>query len=85
MELIDTFHSPAFIDCYTFVFDEIDPLTHLYTMLATSETGRNFSQWTEGHYIPGEDNSHLGERVRFADVGRPLVEHVLGRMQEGEA
>ena len=82
MRLIDCFYQEGVIDCYTFVFDEQSPMTGYYTMLATSEEGRGFSQWTEGMYDPDGDNSHLGERPRI--IGERLVNHVLGRLTEGE-
>lgn len=80
MKLIDCFYQEGVIDCYTFVFDERSPLNGYYTMLATSETGCAFSQWTEGLYAPDRDNSHLGERPRF--IGEQLVHHVLARLEE---
>jgi hypothetical protein len=84
MELLDCFYQRDIpvIDRYSFVFDERDPRTCYYTMLATSETGGDFSQWTEGYYEPGGKNLHLGERVDFQSLGKALVEHVLGRMEE---
>jgi hypothetical protein len=45
MNLIDSYSKPGVIDCYTFVFDEHNPRTGYYTMLATDETGGMFSQW----------------------------------------
>jgi hypothetical protein len=80
MELIDTFYQEHMIDCFTFVFDEVDPLTGYNTMLATSETGADFSQWTEGLYVPEGNNSHLGNQV--CAIGKVLVEHVAGRLEE---
>ena len=82
MHLIDAYYQPGVIDCYTFVFDERNPRTAYYTMLATDETGGMFSQWTEGVYDPDGANEHLGERVRLQQLGTVLVEHVLGRMNE---
>ena len=84
MELVDCFYQRDIpvIDRFTFVFDEHDPRSGYYTMLATSETGATFSQWTEGAYEPGGKNLHLGERVDFQSLGKVLVEHVLGRMEE---
>ena len=84
MELVDCFYQRDIpvIDCFTFVFDERDPRTGYWTMLATSETGASFSQWTEGYYEPDGKNLHLGERVEFQSVGSILVAHVLGRMEE---
>ncbi len=84
MELLDCFYQRDLpvIDRYSFVFDERDPRTGYYTMLATSETGGAFSQWTEGTYEPRGKNLHLGERVRFQDLGRVRIEHVLGRVSD---
>jgi len=84
MELVDCFYQRDIpvIDRYSFVFDERDPRSGFYTMLATSQTGGAFSQWTEGYYEPGGKNLHLGERVDFQSVGKVLVAHVLGRMEE---
>ena len=84
MGLIDVFYAPEYIDCYTFVFDDIDPHSGLYTMLGTSETGTGFSQWTEGKYEPNGDNSHLGAQRHFTpeDIGEALVKHVIWRMDD---
>ncbi len=84
MELVDCFYQRDIpvIDRFTFVTDERDPRTGFRTMLATSETGASFSQWTEGFYEPGGKNLHLGQRVDFQSVGKVLVQHVLGRMEE---
>ena len=84
MELLDCFYQreDPVIDRYTFVFNERDPRTGDNTMLDTSETGSAFSQWTSGFYEPGGTNAHLGERVDFQSVGKTLVGHVLGRMNE---
>lgn len=83
--LIDVFRTDTpVIDKWTFVFNETNPYNHgYYTMLATSETGWGFSQWTEGDYDPGGDNAHLGYRPRR--IGETLVNYVLSRMTEGEA
>lgn len=85
LQLLDVFRTDApVIDCWTFVFNEMNPSYRGYhTMLATSETGQSFSQWTEGEYDPDGDNAHLGYRPRF--IGETLVNHVLRRMTEGEA
>jgi hypothetical protein len=82
MNPIDSYYKPGVIDCYTFVFDESNPRTEYYTMLATDETGGMFSQWTEGTYDTNGANEHLGERVLFQHLGKVLVEHVLDRMKE---
>jgi hypothetical protein len=81
MRLIDCFYPEGMVDCYTLVFDERDPWTNYYTMLATDDhDGRVFSQWTAGFYEPGEANPHLGERPRL--IGETLLHHVIGRMQD---
>ncbi len=80
-QLIDCFHSnEPVIDTWTFVFNEVNPLTGYYTMLATDNTGWGFSQFSEGLYRPGGDNAHLGERPRY--IGERLVNHVLRRVGE---
>lgn len=79
VKLIDVYHtSEPVIDTWTFVVDEVDPTTGYYDMLATSETGHVFSQWTSGEYDPDGENSHLGERPRV--IGELLVNHVIARM-----
>jgi len=75
--LIDVFYKSGTIDCFTFVFAERDPRTGSYTMLATDEEGRNFSQWTEGRYDPNGNNEHLG--ARLCVIGKALVERVRAR------
>jgi hypothetical protein len=82
LNLIDSYYKPGVIDCYTFVFDDRNPTTEYYTMLATDETGAMFSQWTEGMYDPNGANEHLGVRVLFQYLGKVLVDHVLDRMRE---
>jgi hypothetical protein len=84
MELLDCFYQRNLpvIDRFTFVYDEQDPRTGYFTMLATSETGASFSQWTEGFYEPEGKHLHLGERVEFQRAGKLLVAHVLGRIAE---
>jgi hypothetical protein len=44
MELPDAYFHPGTIDYSTFVFNEQDPRTGYYTMLATDEEGVMFSQ-----------------------------------------
>jgi hypothetical protein len=41
-----------------------------------------FSQWTEGVYDPTGANEQLSESVLFQRLGKVLVEHVLGRIEE---
>lgn len=82
MNLIDSYYKPGTIDCYTFVFDERSPQTGYYAMLATSEDGVKFSQWTDGFYDPDGTNEHLGMRVLFQYLGQVLIDHVLDRMNE---
>ena len=82
MKLIDCFYQAGVIDCWTFVFDEQSPPRGYYTMLAASESGRVFSQWTEGLYDPSPDgdNAHLGQRPRV--IGETLVNHVFARTSD---
>lgn len=80
MKLLDAFRtSEPVLDCWSFVTDEIDPSTGYYDMLATSENGQVFSQWTSGQYEPGVANEHLGERPRY--MSEVLLNHVLERLQ----
>lgn len=78
MKIIDGFYLPGTIDCWTFVTDDVDLLTGYRTMLAVDETGAAFSQFTEGMYEEGGDNSHLGERPRL--MNERLLNHILDRM-----
>lgn len=78
MRLIDCFYQEGVIDCYTFVFDERDPWTNYFTMLATDHDGSKFSQWADGFYELGEANPHLGVRPQL--IGEALVNHVIGRL-----
>ena len=81
MEMLDAFYQPNVIDSYTFVFDEQEPRTNLYTVLATDRDGVMFSQWTEGFFDPNGTNDHLGRHVIFGYVGKQLINHVLDRME----
>jgi hypothetical protein len=83
MKLIDVFYHPDLLDGWTFVTDDYDAHTGYYSMLGTDDTGRIFSQWTEGFYEPLEDNFHLGERPRYLPEG--LLDHVLWRMSDGDS
>ena len=80
MELIDTFYQPGTIDCYTFVFDDQDPNTGYYAMLAMSEDGVTFSQWTDGLYDPAGTNEYLGERVDFHQLGSKVLDCFFARV-----
>jgi hypothetical protein len=68
MELIATFYKPATIDCYTCVFDELNPGGY-NTMLAMSEDGHTFSQWTSGLYDADGDNGQAISTSRMSRVG----------------
>jgi hypothetical protein len=70
------------IDNWTTVFDDVDPLTGDYLMLATDHDGFMFSQWTDGQYEPDGDNSHLGYRPRL--MSEALLDHILWRMRDDE-
>jgi len=84
LEIIDTFYTDEpVIDRWTVVFNERNPLTGYHTMLALDYDARMFSQFTEGQYTPDGDNSHLGNQVCL--IGKKLVEHVAGRLSDGEA
>jgi hypothetical protein len=84
VRMIDQFYQPGTYDAYTFVFDEQDPRTGYYTMLALSEDGSSFSQWTEGLYTPGEANEHLGRRVARDELGQAVLTAVDARLGESE-
>jgi hypothetical protein len=79
MELLATFYKPDTIDCYTFVFDELNPGGY-NTMLALSEDGYTFSQWTEGLYDRDGDNEHLGARVDFHHLGKRILNAFFSRI-----
>lgn len=80
MKLIDIFYKPRVYDAYTFVFDEQDTQTSYFTMLALSEDGHTFSQWTEGVYDPIGDNEHLGQRVVLSAVGAAALDGFFHRL-----
>ena len=80
MELIDSYRKGGVLDCYTFVFDEKDPRTGLFTMLALSEDGYTFSQWTSGIYDPEGDNEHLGKRVLLSVIGTRALNGFFARL-----
>jgi hypothetical protein len=79
MELIDQFHKDGVIDAYTFVFDEINP-DGSNTMLALSEDGYQFSQWTSGLYDPEGENEHLGGRVLLSEIGAHALDGFFSRL-----
>ena len=82
-KILDAFYvDEPVIDRWTIVFNEVNPFNGLYTMLATDDTGRGFSQWTEGRYTLEGNNSHLGYQVCL--IGGVLLRHVLARMAEGQ-
>lgn len=82
LHLIDQFYRPGTYDAYTFVFDEPDPQTGYYTMLALSEDGVSFSQWTAGVYAPGETNDHLGSRVALYELGSAVLTAFCRRLAD---
>lgn len=84
LHLIDQFYRPGTYDAYTFVFDEQDPRTGYYTMLALSEDGASFSQWTEGLYTPGVANEHLGRRVALYELGSAVLTAFCQRIVDPE-
>ena len=79
MELIATCYTPDTIDCYTFVFDALNP-GGSHTMLAMSADGHTCSQWTSGLYDAGGDNAHLGARVDFHQLGERLLTAFFARI-----
>jgi hypothetical protein len=80
MELIDSYRKDSVLDRYTFVFDEHDPRTGYYTMLAMSEDGYTFSQWTSGLYDPHGGNEHLGRRVVLSAIGARALDGLCSRL-----
>lgn len=80
MELIDSYRMDGVLDCYTFVFDEQDPRTDYYTMLALSEDGYTFSQWTSGVYDPEGENEHLGKRILLGEIGACALDGFFSRL-----
>jgi|SRR5579859_5464389 len=80
MRLIDQYFKPETIDCYTFVFDEVTPETRYNTMLAMSEDGYAFSQWTSGLYDPDDENEHLGRRITIQDLGNTVLNAFFYRL-----
>lgn len=80
MELIDIFHTNAsVIDKYTFVFNEVQP-DGCFTMLAMSEDGYAFSQWTTGKYDPAGPNEHLGRRIILQQLGETVLHAFFSRL-----
>jgi hypothetical protein len=77
--LIDQFYKPETIDCYTFVFDEMDPSGY-NTTLAMSEDGYQFSQWTSGLYDLEGPNEHLGRHVDFHTLGARVMDAFFARL-----
>lgn len=87
MRLIDQFHKDGAIDAYTFVFDEMNP-DGSNTMLALSEDGFKFSQWTSGVYTPDGENEHLSKRIFLSAIGDAALNGFFARLsipQEWEA
>jgi hypothetical protein len=80
MRLNDQYYKPESIDCYTFVFDEVTPETGYNTMLAMSEDGYAFSQWTSGIYDPNGENEHLGNRILLSAIGAAALDSFFSRL-----
>jgi hypothetical protein len=80
MRLIDQYYKPETIDCYTFVFDEVTPETGYNTMLAMSEDGYVFSQWTSGVYDPEGENEHLGKHILLSAIGARALDGFFSRL-----
>lgn len=85
MELIDTYEKDDTIDCFTFVFDEVNPDSGYYTMLAMSQDGYKFSQWTSGLYDPEGQNEHLGRRITLQDLGSAALTAFFSRLSIPDA
>ena len=80
MKLIDQYYKPETVDCYTFVFDEQDPATGYYTMLALSKDGYNVSQWRSGPYDPEGENERLGQRTVLSAIGARALDGFFSRL-----
>jgi hypothetical protein len=80
MELIDSYRKDGVLDCYTFVFDEQDPRTSFYTMLAMSEDGYTFSQWPSGQYDSEGENEHLGKHILLSAIGARALDGFFSRL-----
>ena len=80
MELIGSYRKDGVLDCYTFVFDEQDSRTGFFTMLAMSEDGYTFSQWTSGLYDPEGENEHLGQRILLSAIGARALDGFFSRL-----
>ena len=51
-----------------------------HTMLAMSEDGHTFSQWTAGVYEPDAANEHLGRPVTLQSLGRAALDGFFYRL-----
>lgn len=80
MKVLEVFYQPRTLDCYTFVLDGDNE--ELWPMLGTDKTGAGFSQFCDGEYHPGGDNSHLGKQVEWDKVPEILRKHVERRVNE---
>jgi hypothetical protein len=81
MELIDSFYQEGTPPVYTFVFDHCDPQTGLFEMLRLHDDNQwMFSPFLMGEYHPGEANEHLGQRVLKHELGRIVLERLIGRL-----
>ena len=79
MELLATYEKDNVIDKYTFVFDEMNPGGY-NTMLAMSEDGYKFSNWTSGLYDPDGPNEHLGRRITLQQLGEAALDGFFYRL-----
>ena len=81
MELIDSFRQEGTPPVYTFVFDHCDPHTRLYEMLRLRDDNQwMFSPFLMGEYHLGEQNEHLGERIRLQQLGHVMLDHLIRRI-----
>jgi hypothetical protein len=49
-------------------------------MLALSEDGFKFSQWTSGMYDPEGENEHLGQRILLSAIGARALDGFFSRL-----
>ena len=79
MELLATYEKDGVTDKYNFVFNEVNPGGY-YTMLAMSEDGHTFSNWTSGLYDPDGPNEHLGRRITLQQLGHVALDGFFSRL-----
>ncbi len=75
------------VDRYTVVTpfnEEFDGEVWYVSMLGLSDRPthpQGFSQWTNGQYHYGKDNSHLGKEIDWYDLPEHIQEHIIMRLE----